>query len=112
MSKRTSPLWACLANVCFTVETGSFDPSLGAFTPTKFLGSPNSSVCATGFDQLSYIEGVSSNLFNGFNTSVSSVVTMRRSYTERLWNGVPGGSPRGVFNRTHHRGFAASASTE
>ncbi|PIL26148.1 hypothetical protein GSI_11903 [Ganoderma sinense ZZ0214-1] len=54
-------------------ETGSFDPSLGAFTPTKFLGSPNSSVCATGFDQLSFIEGVSSNLFNEFNTSAAAL---------------------------------------
>ena len=84
VSERTSPLWACLANVCVAVETGSFDPSLGAFTPTKFLGSPNGSVCATGFDQLSFIEGVSSNLFNGFNTSVSFVVTRCDTLAERL----------------------------
>lgn len=43
---------------------------LGAFTPTKFLGSPNGSVCALGFDQLSFIQGASSNLFNSMNTSV------------------------------------------
>lgn len=55
-----------------SVEMGTFDPQLGAFTPTKFLGSPpkNGSVCVTGFDQLAYIAGVSSNLFNGLNTSV------------------------------------------
>ncbi|KAI0807094.1 lysophospholipase [Fomes fomentarius] len=50
-------------------ETGSFDPALGAFTPTRFLGSPNRTVCATGFDQLSFIEGASSDLFNQFNIS-------------------------------------------
>lgn len=55
-----------------SVEMGSFDPILGAFTPTKFLGSPGDSVCATGFDQISFIEGVSSDLFNEFNTSVSN----------------------------------------
>lgn len=54
------------------VETGSWDPALGAFTPTKFLGSPNSSVCATGIDQLSYVQGISSNLFMEFNVSVGT----------------------------------------
>ncbi|RPD70196.1 lysophospholipase [Lentinus tigrinus ALCF2SS1-7] len=54
-------------------EMGSFDPILGAFTPTKFLGSPGDSVCATGFDQLSFIEGVSSDLFNEFNTSAEAL---------------------------------------
>lgn len=58
--------------VAHLVEMGSFDPMLGAFTPTKFLGSPGNSVCATGFDQVSFIEAVSSDLFNGFNTSVST----------------------------------------
>ncbi|KAI0350486.1 lysophospholipase [Trametes cingulata] len=54
----------------FTVyETGSFDPALGAFTPTKFLGSPNSSVCTTGFDQISFVQAASSSLFNTFNIS-------------------------------------------
>ncbi|KAH9851170.1 lysophospholipase [Lenzites betulinus] len=51
-------------------ETGSFDPVLGAFTPTRLLGSPNSSICVEGYDQLSFIQGASSNLFNGQNTSV------------------------------------------
>ena len=49
---------------------GSWDPILGAFTPMKYLGSPNSSVCATGFDQLSFVEGISSDLFIEYNTSV------------------------------------------
>ncbi|KAI0364305.1 FabD/lysophospholipase-like protein [Pilatotrama ljubarskyi] len=59
----------------FTVyETGSFDPALGAFTPTRFLGSPNSSACAVGFDQLSFVQGVSSTLFNTFNTSTAGLL--------------------------------------
>ena len=51
---------------------GTFDQQLGAFTPTKFLGSPpeNGSVCVTGFDQLAYVAGISSNIFNGLNLSV------------------------------------------
>ncbi|KAH8091703.1 lysophospholipase [Cristinia sonorae] len=56
-------------------EMGSFDPMLSAFTPTKFLGSPNTSVCMTGFDQVSYIESVSSNLFNEFNTSSDALAS-------------------------------------
>lgn len=59
-----------------TDEMGSYDPTLSAFTPTKFLGSPNSSVCATGFDQLAFIEGSSSELFNEFNTSVRRLVVL------------------------------------
>ncbi|KAI8996224.1 lysophospholipase [Trametes punicea] len=55
-------------------ETGSFDPALGAFTPTRYLGSPNKSVCATGFDQLSFIEGTSSTLFNTLNTSSAALL--------------------------------------
>ncbi|KAI0820113.1 lysophospholipase [Trametes gibbosa] len=54
-------------------ETGSFDPVLGVFTPTKFLGSPNSSVCVEGFDQLSFVQGASANLFNGQNTSAAAL---------------------------------------
>ncbi|KAI0633188.1 lysophospholipase catalytic domain-containing protein [Trametes polyzona] len=54
-------------------ETGSFDPVLGAFTPTKYLGSPNNSVCASGFDQLSFVIGASSNTFNAQNTSADAL---------------------------------------
>lgn len=50
---------------------GSYDPTLAAFTPTKYLGTINESVCVTGFDQITYIAGSSSELFNEFNTSVS-----------------------------------------
>ena len=55
------------------VEMGTFDPQLGAFIPTEFLGSPpqSTSKCVQGFDQLAYIAGVSSNIFNELNNSVS-----------------------------------------
>ena len=55
-------------------ETGSWDPTLSAFTPTKYLGTPNSSVCVTGFDQASFIEATSSGLFEQFNTSVTRIL--------------------------------------
>ncbi|KAI0743142.1 lysophospholipase [Daedaleopsis nitida] len=54
-------------------ETGSFDPALAAFIPTQFLGSTNDSVCVTGYDQVSFIEGISSDLFNEFNTSEAAL---------------------------------------
>ncbi|CCM05118.1 uncharacterized protein FIBRA_07326 [Fibroporia radiculosa] len=54
-------------------EMGSFDPMLSAFTPTKYLGSPGDGECATGFDQLSFIQGMSSNELNLYNTSASAV---------------------------------------
>ncbi|KAI0759249.1 lysophospholipase [Trametes elegans] len=55
-------------------ETGSFDPSLGAFTPTKLLGSPNSTICAKEFDQLSFVQASSSCLFNTLNTSDAALL--------------------------------------
>ncbi|KAI0074740.1 lysophospholipase [Panus rudis PR-1116 ss-1] len=51
-------------------EFGSFDPMLNAFTPTEFLGSTSNS-CVTRFDQLSFVQGTSSNLFNEFNISAA-----------------------------------------
>ncbi|EJD05258.1 lysophospholipase [Fomitiporia mediterranea MF3/22] len=54
-------------------EMGSFDPTLASFTPTKFLGTMNTSVCVTGFDQVSFISGTSSELFNEFNTSAQAL---------------------------------------
>ncbi|KAF8954226.1 acyl transferase/acyl hydrolase/lysophospholipase [Flammula alnicola] len=57
-------------------ETGSWDPSLGSFIPTRLLGSTPASGsgpskrdanCVVGFDQASYIAGISSNVWNGDN---------------------------------------------
>ena len=51
---------------------GSYDPTLASFTPTKFLGTTNTSVCITNFDQAAFVSGTSSELFNEFNTTVRS----------------------------------------
>ncbi|KZT02374.1 FabD/lysophospholipase-like protein [Laetiporus sulphureus 93-53] len=72
----TNPLFE--ANV---YEFGSFDPALAAFTPMQYLGSPNSSICATGFDQIAFIEGISSNTFN---TNSSSTSASNESYLAEL----------------------------
>ncbi|KAH9928016.1 lysophospholipase [Epithele typhae] len=48
-------------------EMGSWDPVLGAFTPTKYLGSPNDTACVTGYDQVSFVQGISADLFIEYN---------------------------------------------
>jgi lysophospholipase len=50
-------------------EFGSWDSDVRAFTPTKYLGTPMSGgratgKCTTNYDNLGYILGTSSNLFN------------------------------------------------
>ena len=70
-------------------EMGSFDPTTFGFIPTKYLASnfsagviPPSATCINGFDQLGYVMGTSSSLFNQFllnnisslDTSIPKVV--------------------------------------
>ena len=62
---------------------GSYDPILSAFTPTEYLGSSDGN-CATDFDQLAFIAGASSNLFNEFNITVRS---FHRDYLYQLMIG-------------------------
>ncbi|CAL1698539.1 unnamed protein product [Somion occarium] len=62
-----------LTNPILEFNICSYDPMLSAFTPTKFLGSPNDSVCVTGFDQVGYIQGSSGGLFSIFNTSAETL---------------------------------------
>ncbi|TFK53598.1 hypothetical protein OE88DRAFT_1626468 [Heliocybe sulcata] len=50
-------------------EFGSYDPVLATFTPMQYLGTTNTSVCVTGFDQASFIEASSSELFNEANVT-------------------------------------------
>lgn len=47
-----------------TVEMGSFDPFLAAFTPMELLGSPNDTVCTKNFDQLSFATAITSSFLN------------------------------------------------
>ncbi|KAH9477310.1 Lysophospholipase 3 [Psilocybe cubensis] len=61
-------------------ETGSWDPTLASFIPTRLLGSTPASgtgrnkvdaQCFVGVDQAAYIAGISSNVFNGLNTTTN-----------------------------------------
>ncbi|KAI0021191.1 lysophospholipase [Xylariomycetidae sp. FL0641] len=64
-------------------EIGSFDPTLFAFAPIKYVGSnfsegsvPDDGHCVEGFDQYGFVMGTSSSLFNTFllqNLSQSGV---------------------------------------
>lgn len=70
-------------------EMGSFDPTVHGFAPTKYLASnfsngaiPKDGSCVNGFDQLGFVMGTSSSLFNQFllqnitamDTKIPSVV--------------------------------------
>ncbi|KAJ7450821.1 lysophospholipase [Mycena latifolia] len=48
-------------------EMGCYDDVLAAHTPTKNLGTTNTSVCVTGFDEAMFLAGTSSNLWNELN---------------------------------------------
>lgn len=58
-------------------EMGSWDPSLFAFTDLKYLGSnvsngvPVSDICIEGFDNVGFVLGTSSNVFNEFPLNTS-----------------------------------------
>jgi lysophospholipase len=61
-------------------ETGSFDPTLYGFAPTKYLGSnfsngelPDDQRCVAGFDNAGFVMGTSSSLFNQFMLNLSNV---------------------------------------
>ncbi|KAH8598887.1 lysophospholipase [Bisporella sp. PMI_857] len=65
-------------------EFGSWDPTVGAFTPTAYLGSSlsggapvSSSSCFTKYDNLGYVLGTSSALFNdpGIGTENANLAT-------------------------------------
>jgi lysophospholipase len=46
-------------------EFGSFDANVNAFYPTQYMGTSgdgNSSQCTTGFDNVGFITGISSNI--------------------------------------------------
>ncbi|KZT69824.1 lysophospholipase [Daedalea quercina L-15889] len=53
-------------------EFGSYDPMLGAFIPTDYLGTTNNTICVTNYDQVGFIEALSASLFNEYNTSVTN----------------------------------------
>ncbi|EKM59979.1 uncharacterized protein PHACADRAFT_206193 [Phanerochaete carnosa HHB-10118-sp] len=53
-------------------EFGSFDDVLHSFIPISLLGSQNGT-CVTNFDQISFVQAVSSDLFSSDNTSTVSL---------------------------------------
>lgn len=60
-------------------ELGSWDPSTYAFAPLRYIGSnftggtiPNGQQCVRGFDQVGYVMGTSSTLFNQFLIQANS----------------------------------------
>ncbi|RPA97206.1 lysophospholipase [Choiromyces venosus 120613-1] len=62
------------------LEFGSFDPTLYAFTPIGYIGSNvsngvpvESGVCARGFDNVGFVMGTSSSLFNVLITQLDSL---------------------------------------
>ena len=62
-------------------EFGSWEPSVRGFTPTKYLGTPVSNgkpsragKCTTNFDNLGYVLGTSSSLFNMVSSYLASHV--------------------------------------
>ena len=61
-------------------EMGSFDPTLHAFVPIKYLGSnftggtlPDNQGCVAGFDNVGFIMGTSSSLFNTIITQLNGL---------------------------------------
>ncbi|KDQ63909.1 hypothetical protein JAAARDRAFT_118304 [Jaapia argillacea MUCL 33604] len=56
-------------------EMGSYDPTLAAFTPIEYLGTTNTSVCVTGFEQADFVLGTSSDYLVAYNSSTSALMT-------------------------------------
>lgn len=74
-------------------EMGSFDANIAAFTPTKYLGtslsSSSTNSCVIGYDQTAYIQGTSSDVFNGYIDVSSQVLSLFpflfRPYTNLIY---------------------------
>lgn len=76
-------------------EYGSPDPTLYAFAPLQYAGtnytagSPRSSQCVTGFDNVGYVMGTSSSLFNQILLQANNTNTDDQSaFTGALLDGV------------------------
>jgi lysophospholipase len=72
-------------------EFGSWDSDVSAFTPTKYLGTSlsdgqptNSGACIEKYDNLGYILGTSSTLFNEFCTTIPDVTNSTTSIDDDL----------------------------
>lgn len=54
-------------------ETGSWGADVNAFTPSKYLGSSANGSCFTGYDNLGFVLGTSSHIFNDLAAIYSSL---------------------------------------
>ncbi|KAJ6625147.1 lysophospholipase [Mycena sp. CBHHK59/15] len=57
-------------------EMGCYDDVLAAHTPMKHLGTTNRSICETGFDEVMFLSGTSSNLWNEFNVTAATLAAV------------------------------------
>lgn len=81
-------------------EFGSWDPEISAFTPTKYFGSRLSNgeavvqnKCVTNHDNLGYIMGVTSNMFNEFDCPDAIFPSLRWEFTRDLLTMIPMRNP-------------------
>lgn len=80
-------------------EMGSYDPTLAAFTPMKYLGTTNETLCVTNLDQIGTVVGASGEWNTYYNTSVSDRQVPSTNFMFRV---NPGIGPR-EFLRLSHR---------
>ena len=82
-------------------EFGSFDAGVNAFTPTKYLGSslsngiPSTATCETNYDNLGFILGTSSDVFNELCTQFPAIASSP---------GLPAALAN-IINKTHQLTF-------
>ncbi|KAJ6552229.1 lysophospholipase [Mycena vulgaris] len=62
-------------------EMGCYDDVLAAHTPLKHLGTTNTSICATGFDEAMFLSGTSSNLWNEANTTAEALAASTANFS-------------------------------
>ena len=87
-------------------EFGSWDPGIRGFTPMRFLGTPANNgkpankkgKCTTGFDNIGYIFGTSSSLFNMVCSKAASQVGVKLApWLQRLVGKFYKKSPHDVY---------------
>jgi len=78
-------------------EMGSWDPTLFGFAPMRYVGSnfsagalPANESCITGFDNVGYVMGTSSTLFNQIVLRFNTTVTNLPSIVENSLQGILG----------------------
>jgi lysophospholipase len=100
---RTTAKLTCLAD-----EFGSYDPMLSSFVPMKYMGSTTGK-CVTGFDQLSYVQAISSNVFNGAESDVvNKLVTAFKALDSSAGSGILAAQIPNPFKGLSHSTYIES----